>query len=255
MSKQQEQKDSQQRKRRLTRGQKIAIIVPLAAALVAGIFTLIKKSSGGMSQSKSPGSAQVGNNSGSVSILTAGRDAIQMPTTIIVSDSPNAIVQNMQNSSNSTQSVTVIHGDKKRQISQEQQMKMKDILAPFAGSEMRIWSDSADSEAMKFCDSLAMVFKAARWRTGYGHGMFSGPIPPICLKIPTNEVSQAGREMLNSLGKIHSSELPAKDVAVLDALAVLGMDCPISTSLIRLPHDELLTNVIEITIGSLPPSP
>jgi hypothetical protein len=135
-----------------------------------------------------------------------------------------------------------------RQISPEQCEKIRSILAPYAGSRITTISNIGDDESIGFGARLDSVFRDAGWKSDVQVAKPSAFMPSISLKVPMSDVPRSKREEFSRSATdvpMELSDLPEKDAAILKALAVLGMDCPLQT--MGSPKDG-----VELRVGSQP---
>jgi hypothetical protein len=135
-----------------------------------------------------------------------------------------------------------------RQISPEQRERMKTLLAPYAGSKIATISIVGDEEIQAFSSQLDSVFHEAGWQTEVQTAAYAGSIPSVYLRVPKSHIPESKvKEFSNSATDVTLTiaDLPPQDLAVLKALHVLDMDCPLETM------DGSKDNV-ELRIGSRP---
>ena len=132
-----------------------------------------------------------------------------------------------------------------RQISSEQRQKMEAILTPFAGSEITTFSLIDDEESQAFGAQLDSVFHEAGWKTALQSVMPAAGQPGIFLRVPKSHIPESKvREYSTSTADVTLTvaDLPPQDIAVLKALHVLNLDCPLDT--MDYPNDS-----VELRIG------
>jgi hypothetical protein len=135
-----------------------------------------------------------------------------------------------------------------RQVAPEQREKMRALLAPYAGSKITTISIAGDAENQAFSAQLDSVFREAGWQTEVQTFMPAGPMPSVFLRVPKSHIPESKvKEFANSATDVTLTvaDLPPQDLALLKALSVLGMDCPLETM------DGSKDNV-ELRIGSRP---
>jgi hypothetical protein len=73
-------------------------------------------------------------------------------------------------------------------------------------------------------------------------------MPSVSLRVPISDIPQSKREEFSKSATdvvLESSNLPERDAAILKALAVLGVDCPVQTM-------DSLKDGVELRIGRRP---
>ena len=136
----------------------------------------------------------------------------------------------------------------KRQITPEQHEGMRVILAPYAGSRITTISNAGDDESIAFGAQLDSVFRDAGWKTDVQVAKPSGLMPSISLRVPLSDVPRSKQEEISSSGMdvmMELSDLPGMDAAVIEALGILGMNCPFQTA-------ESLKDGVELRVGRRP---
>jgi hypothetical protein len=135
-----------------------------------------------------------------------------------------------------------------RQISPEQREKMKTLLSPYASSKITAVFTVGDGEIQSFATQLDSVFREAGWQTEIQTAVYTGPTPSIFLRVPKTHIPESKvKEFSNSATDVTLTiaDLPPQDLAVLKALHVLDMDCPLETM-------EGSKDNVELRIGSRP---
>jgi hypothetical protein len=135
-----------------------------------------------------------------------------------------------------------------RQITPEQRDDMKAILAPHAGSRVTTVSNVGDEESIGFGTQLDSVLRDAGWETNVRVAEPSGVMPSVFLRVPVSDIPRDRQQEFSSSATnahLELSDLPGKDVALVKALAVLGMDCPLQAV-------DSLKDGVELRIGSQP---
>jgi hypothetical protein len=135
-----------------------------------------------------------------------------------------------------------------RRISPEQFDKMKAILAPYAGSRITTISTVGDEESQAFSAQLGSVFHEAGWQTEVQTVAYSGPLPSVFLRVPKSHIPESKvKEFTASATDVTLTvnDLPSRDLAILKAFGILGVDCPLETM-------EGSKNNVELRVGSRP---
>jgi hypothetical protein len=125
---------------------------------------------------------------------------------------------------------------------------MKTILAPYAGSKITTIATASDEESQAFSAQLDSVFHEAGWQIEVQTAMSVGTMPSVFLRVPKSHIPESkAKEFSNSATDVTLtvSDLPPQDVAILKALRVLDMDCPLETM-------DGSKDSVELRIGSRP---
>ena len=127
---------------------------------------------------------------------------------------------------------------------------MKAILSPFAGSRIDTIPNLGDAESAKFGNQLDEIFHEAGWKTGLWYAQSIGPLPSILLRVSTKDVPEDVKARLmksqaesREVMPLPRGDLPERTTAVLDALATLGVQCPVVFV------DELPTGQMQLRVG------
>lgn len=125
---------------------------------------------------------------------------------------------------------------------------MEALLAPYAGSKIITIASANDEETQAFGMQLDSVFREAGWQTLIQTAMTSNSLPSVFLRVPRLHIPESKvKEFSNSVSDVTLTinDLPPQDLAVLKALHVLDMDCPLETM-------DGSQNYVQLMIGSRP---